>query len=489
MGGQSTDGKCRYVDVAVVGHGVAAASALSALERLRNERRGRELTVVALEARPAGVSLGAMPHGHARVTFPELLRDAVPDIDATVLSHYDRVAFYGPHSMLRKRLPPREVALVDVGAMIGQLAPGPNSGVEVRYGRQVFDARYVDELGEEWIELLVQPPSGDGSVFGVTERYRARAVIDGSGTGSVLLDRLQGHRFDSPVVCGVMAFRVAGARIDDLGEVSLALDGRITHCAGAWAYHHHGLTPALASHIERWQAEAGRPLLSGRTVESLSGTISDVGVSSMSRHAHAQHYAGSLGRHAQTLFHQFPAYARMFEGAAIVPGSMHFRPSPVLATVSRMAGRRYLLVGDAAGHATAYVGEGVRPAVEMGQVAARVVVEALERGDLSARRLRGAYEHAWWLRYGRFETYSNLFRHLSSTSFDDGDWDTFLRRLGGLDDDAFLQVLKSEYSASLVMRMLRPRLVTRYLLHRGQRAYLTLREQHLWRHIRPGGRS
>jgi flavin-dependent dehydrogenase len=221
-------------------------------------------------------------------------------------------------------------------------------------------------------------------------------------------------------------------------------------------------------------------------VADFAGTVADVGISSISTYANAQHYRDNLERQAEDLFHHLPTYERMFYGASVVPGSAFYKPSPVLQPVRRMAGERYLLVGDAAGHATPYIGEGIRPGIEMGRAAAELAVRALTDGDLSARRLRTDYEAVWWERYGRYDLWSDLFRHFSSTCFKDAQWDEFMEKLQGLTAEEFYSILKSEYELPVVRKMFPVRLAFHYLRYQARRVLgfllrrLSLREAASW---------
>ena len=66
----------------------------------------------------------------------------------------------------------------------------------------------------------------------------------------------------------------------------------------------------------------------------------------------------------------------------------------------RTHGERLLVVGDAAGQTDPLTGEGIHTAMVAAKIAARVLDEAFEAGDLSAKRL-SAYHHAWMREFGR----------------------------------------------------------------------------------------
>jgi flavin-dependent dehydrogenase len=57
-------------------------------------------------------------------------------------------------------------------------------------------------------------------------------------------------------------------------------------------------------------------------------------------------------------------------------------------------------LGDAAGQTDPLTGEGIHTAMVAAKIAARLLHEAFDAGDLSARRLSG-YHHAWMREFGR----------------------------------------------------------------------------------------
>lgn len=451
-------------DVVVLGNGAAAAGAVLRFKERFAAAPSSPVKVLVLDAATEEERARRIPEYDARVSFPADLPGEIPDLSSAVLARYRTVAYYSHASPVRKALPLGRVSLLDTGKLVDLAERDLPRQITVKWHRQAFAAAYG--IGRKHIELSIQYPFGDEKVFETTERIRARAVIDCSGTGSLLLDQMQGYRHDSSVVCGVLAFKVLNARVDT-GEVSLGLDDGLTHGAGSWAYPNQGLTPAMTEHLARWFATTKNPrvkqLVQGKRPEDFAGTLVDVGISSISPYANAQHYAGNLERQAEGLFMRLPGYSQMFAGSVVVPGSAFYRPSPVLQPVARMGGDRYLLVGDAAGHATPYIGEGIRPGMQMGWVAADLVFDRLASDDLAERSLVEPYEKEWWNRFGHTDVWSDLFRHFSSTCFDDASWSEFMTKLETLTDEEFYRVLRSEYDVGIVAKMFPARLVPHYL--------------------------
>lgn len=170
----------------------------------------------------------------------------------------------------------------------------------------------------------------------------------------------QGHRHDSDIVCGVLGFKVINANINP-EEVFLGLDDETTHGAGLWGYNNNEISHELKKYLESWfmttKNKRIQEMIKNKSVENFVGTISDVGISSISVYSKAQSYRGNLERQVEEAFMKSVS-GKFFIDAAVIPGSAFFKPSPVLQPVSKMAGRRYLLAGDSAGHATPYIGEG-----------------------------------------------------------------------------------------------------------------------------------
>jgi flavin-dependent dehydrogenase len=457
-----------FADIVIIGNGAAAAGAVSSFKELLADRKNGDLFILVLEADTEEQIALEMPEFHSRVTFPREL--SLPPIDDITMATYDKVAFYSPRTVVRKNLPSNQVSLVDIRKLIERLEGDLPENMEIRCHKQVYHARYVEIDGEKLVELSVQYPFGDEKVFEITDKIFARAVIDCSGTASIMLDKMQNYRNDSDVVCGVLGFKMIGADIPDVGEVSLGLDDQTTHGAGSWSYPNQTISQALRDYLEKWFSRTSNPriqdMVKGKTVTDFVGTISDVGISSISTYANVQHYRDNLERQAEDLFHHLGAYEKMFYGAAVIPGSAFYKPSPVLQPVSKMAGDLYILVGDAAGHATPYIGEGIRPGIEMGRAAAEILLDALRDNDLSGDRLCARFENTWWDRYGRYDIWSDLFRHFSSTCFKDKQWDQFMDKVQVLTDDEFYDVLKSEYSFRIVLKMFPVKLAWHYLRYK-----------------------
>ncbi|MGD0297192.1 MAG: NAD(P)/FAD-dependent oxidoreductase [Bryobacteraceae bacterium] len=118
-----------------------------------------------------------------------------------------------------------------------------------------------------------------------------------------------------------------------------------------------------------------------------------------------------------------------------------------------------LATGDAAGHASTLVGEGIRWAIKAGRMAGTVAANAIERDDVSAAFL-SQFQSEWLRRYGRNLRIANMLNRKISR-WDDKTWDERTELLGLLSPDEFGRGLQTEFSVSwaLGIAWAHPRLV------------------------------
>jgi digeranylgeranylglycerophospholipid reductase len=103
-----------------------------------------------------------------------------------------------------------------------------------------------------------------------------------------------------------------------------------------------------------------------------------------------------------------------------------------------------LAVGDAAGHASTLVGEGIRWAILAGRMAGRVAASAMRRGDASAAAL-GEFESEWLAQYGRNLRIANVVNR-AIAKWDDAKWDEWTELMSTLSPAEFATALKTEFS-------------------------------------------
>jgi digeranylgeranylglycerophospholipid reductase len=117
---------------------------------------------------------------------------------------------------------------------------------------------------------------------------------------------------------------------------------------------------------------------------------------------------------------------------------------------AKFAGNGILGVGDAAGHASSLVGEGIRWAMEAGKMAGKVAAEAIEKGDVSRTAL-ASFERRWVKRHGRdLRLAYKLNERLAR--WDDRKWDERLEVLKLLTPDQFIEALKTNLTGGWLLR-------------------------------------
>ncbi|HEX5226329.1 MAG TPA: NAD(P)/FAD-dependent oxidoreductase [Bryobacteraceae bacterium] len=102
-------------------------------------------------------------------------------------------------------------------------------------------------------------------------------------------------------------------------------------------------------------------------------------------------------------------------------------------------------VGDAAGHASTLVGEGIRWAIMAGRMAGRVAASAVQQDDASAAFL-SQFQAEWLSQYGRNLRIANLVNR-TIAKWDDQKWDEWTQLLALLSPNEFATALKTNFSA------------------------------------------
>jgi digeranylgeranylglycerophospholipid reductase len=116
-------------------------------------------------------------------------------------------------------------------------------------------------------------------------------------------------------------------------------------------------------------------------------------------------------------------------------------------------------VGDAAGHASTLVGEGIRWAIMAGRMAGNVAASAAKSGDVSTSFL-SQFQSEWLRQHGRNLRIANMINRKIS-KWDDRKWDERTELLSMLSPEEFATALKSDFSLgwALGVAWAHPRLV------------------------------
>ena len=175
-----------------------------------------------------------------------------------------------------------------------------------------------------------------------------------------------------------------------------------------------------------------------------------------------------------TFCERLPALSPAFSGAS--PIEYHTGLFPSEGVVEHFVGEGLIATGDAAGHGSTLVGEGIRFAIYSGQMAGAVAAEAIRAGDSSAEFL-GRYDRRWRARFGREMDISYIVNQRIAAWGDD-QWDEGLELLKRLTPAQARDLLRGDYSVGLFLGVLRR---NPGLLRTGARKFFELAMQRLGR--------
>ena len=157
---------------------------------------------------------------------------------------------------------------------------------------------------------------------------------------------------------------------------------------------------------------------------------------------------GNPGEYLDRLMTNLHRYGVDLRGAQPVEHHAGLIPSECFA--AKFAGDGILGVGDAAGHASSLVGEGIRWAIEAGKMAGEVAADAIEKGDVSRAAL-AAFERRWIKRHGRDLRLAHKLNERLAR-WDDRKWDQRLEVLKLLTPDQFIEALKTNLTGGWLLR-------------------------------------
>jgi digeranylgeranylglycerophospholipid reductase len=147
------------------------------------------------------------------------------------------------------------------------------------------------------------------------------------------------------------------------------------------------------------------------------------------------------------IIHDLPQLSDKLKGAN--PIEYHTGLFPAERPMERFSRDGLLLAGDAGGHGSTLVGEGIRFAIYSGLMAGNVAAEAVRACNTSAAFLE-RFDKQWRARFGRDMDISYLInKHIASYS--DEQWDSAFDLLKRLTPAQMAQAMRGEYSASLIM--------------------------------------
>jgi digeranylgeranylglycerophospholipid reductase len=160
--------------------------------------------------------------------------------------------------------------------------------------------------------------------------------------------------------------------------------------------------------------------------------------------------SGKPGEYLDKLLSGLDRFHVNLRGAQPVEHHSGLIPSECYAP--RFAGDGILGIGDAAGHASSLLGEGIRWAIHAGRMAGQTASRALAANDVSRGSL-AAFERDWIKRYGRDLRLAHKINERISR-WDDDKWDQRIEFLKLLTPDQFVEALKTNLTGTWLLRFL-----------------------------------
>ena len=151
-----------------------------------------------------------------------------------------------------------------------------------------------------------------------------------------------------------------------------------------------------------------------------------------------------------SIVHDLPQLSDKFKDAS--PIEYHTGLFPSEGPLDLFSRDGLLLAGDAGGHGSTLVGEGIRFAIYSGQMAGSVAAEAVKVGDTSAAFL-GRFDKQWRARFGRDMDIAYMINKRIA-NYSDEQWDNALELMKRLTPAQVAQALRGDFSAGLILGVL-----------------------------------
>jgi digeranylgeranylglycerophospholipid reductase len=288
--------------------------------------------------------------------------------------------------------------------------------IDVRGVFQFLAGRAIDAGAQVRLATpAVAPILDNGVVTGIRTRdeiLQGKVVLDATGYRSVLLKQ-------AGLDPGIRRFGV-GAEYDmyaphcDQSEVILLVGSELAPAGYAWVF-------PWGRHRVRVGVGIIHPDSSAKPDEYLDRLVAGL------------HRFGVNLRGAQPIEHH----------SGLIPSECY---------APQFAGHGILGVGDAAGHASSLLGEGIRWAIEAGRMAGEVAARAIENKDVSRAAL-GEFEKQWIQLHGKDLRLAHKINERIAR-WDDRKWDQRMEVLKLLTPDQFVEALKTNLTGTWLLRFL-----------------------------------
>ena len=151
-----------------------------------------------------------------------------------------------------------------------------------------------------------------------------------------------------------------------------------------------------------------------------------------------------------SIMYDLPQLSHKFKDAS--PIEYHTGLFPSEGPLERFSRDGLLVAGDAGGHGSTLVGEGIRFAIYSGQMAGSIAAEAVKAGDTSTAFL-SRFDKQWRARFGRDMDIAYMInKHIANYS--DEQWDNALNLMKRLTPAQVAQALRGDFSVGLIMGVL-----------------------------------
>ena len=132
---------------------------------------------------------------------------------------------------------------------------------------------------------------------------------------------------------------------------------------------------------------------------------------------------GVVGKHSEGLPRRFNAFVSYLKKMDLLPADSDLTGAkgalvPTGGPIKRTISNRCLLIGDSAGMVSPLTGGGIAYAMEAGRIAAKVICDATEEGDVSEAGLQ-QYQRIWMSQFGHELSSQLLVQRIFTGSFTD----------------------------------------------------------------------
>jgi len=315
------------------------------------------------------------------------------DLENSIINDLPRIQFYGPSSSVKFSFEEKPLAVIDLDKWVKNL----KLNCDVKINCEIIACK-KSETG------VIIKDSKNNEFFG-------KIVVDCSGNSQIVSDSMKYDKSSIYYVC--YGLIVENCEIPDFEEGSLNADFKYTN-AGGWLY-------------------------------PFSKTKCQVGIGDFL--PYKSDYKVDIKERTLDMIKNFEPYKSWLKNGKVV--SEVYKKAPMIMPHQHMIQNNLILVGDAGGQTTPFLGEGIRPAFEMADISARVIQEAFKKNDFSRDTLK-EIEKEWMKLFGNSYVWSIIIRHIWAHEFTNDDINDLISNLQNLSREKFYDFLRSDIHLDLL---------------------------------------